>query len=491
MSIDVDDLYRKWSRLKEPTLTYPSLKGLAQWFERETERREIDPGTIDFEAFVDPMLTYEENKIILLSVMTGAPTEEEYGELYEQQKALLEQQVREKYPEVIEPLEERIIELERTETTSKKRYKKIKALELQLAETEKLLEEEKARPPTVAAVKVRVLRPFTEGIIDYTVGSVLETSDLDWVLEKIKRGLAERVGVEVAVEIKGPPKELSKDEQKRLEDEFKAYLMGGLGHIPSNVLAEYRVALRKVMFQPYEEALQEIVEKAKEIITRETLRRRPPRLAPPAPPRIIHRLPEEDEDIPMMIARIPPEHVPEEPLSPLPFARAPSSEEKKVLWDAFVYIFQEKGINAWDYRKIFEERIWNIQFKDWNTVKKKFDILVDTILKGEIRQLPPMFIWRGLPLPALMGTEASAWRQEPQEQKEDAICHYVSVLIRNARNKIGVVPRIDDLRKLLEEAGIIEVTHADINEAITAAYERKDSWFAGISLEELNAFLET
>ncbi|GAI42568.1 unnamed protein product [marine sediment metagenome] len=58
------------------------------------------------------------------------------------------------------------------------------------------------------------------------------------------------------------------------------------------------------------------------------------------------------------------------------------------------------------------------------------------------------------------------------------------IVIWNARNKIGVVPRIDDLREKLEQAGIIEVTHADINEAITAAYERKDSWFAGITLED-------
>ena len=90
-----------------------------------------------------------------------------------------------------------------------------------------------------------------------------------------------------------------------------------------------------------------------------------------------------------------------------------------------------------------------------------------------------------------MGTEASAWRTDREEQKADAIVHYTSVVIRNARNRIGVVPRITDLREKLEQAGIIEVTHDDINEAIMAAYERRDSWFAGITLEELNAFLET
>ncbi len=490
-----EELYREWEKRigkKRMAITWPSLKGLWQWFARETERRNIDVSTIDVESYLDPMLNSEENKTILLQFMTGAPSEQEYEDMYEQYKATLEQQVREKYPEVIDPLEERIIELERTEKTSKKRYKKIKALELQLAETEKLREEEKrALEAKVAPVKVRVLKPFTEGIIDYTADSVLEVRDLDWILEKIKKGLVERVGVEVAVEIKGPPIELTKQEKKRLEDEFKASLMSELVRIPRDVLAEFRVTLRKVEFLPYEEALHEILEKAKEIVARETLRRRPPRVVAPRPPRIIHRVPEERDEIPMMVARIPPEHVPDEPLSPLPFARAPSSEEKKVLWDAFVYHFQEKGMNAWDYRKLFEERIWNIQFKDWDTVKKKFDYLVDAIQKGEVRELPPLFVWRGFPLPALVGTEASAWRTDREEQKADAIVHYTSVVIRNARNRIGVVPRIDDLREKLEQAGILEVTHDDINEAIMAAYERRDSWFAGITLEELNIFLET
>ncbi|GAI06806.1 unnamed protein product [marine sediment metagenome] len=61
------------------------------------------------------------------------------------------------------------------------------------------------------------------------------------------------------------------------------------------------------MFQSYEEALKAILEKAQEIVARETLRRRPPRVVAPPPPRIIHRVPEERDEIPMMVARIPPE----------------------------------------------------------------------------------------------------------------------------------------------------------------------------------------
>ncbi|GAI24769.1 unnamed protein product, partial [marine sediment metagenome] len=211
----------------------PSLRGLYDWFLRETERRGIDPESVDFVAYVDASLAYEENKDILKSIMISPITEFESEELYAEAKARLQEQARAKYPEILEPLEERIIELERTEKTSKRRYKKIKALELQLAESERRREEEKrAIEAKVAPVKVHVLRPFTEGILDYTVGSVVETRDLDWVLEKINRGLVERVSIEVPVKRVPPPppvppipkhKYLSDEEVTRLWQEFFAY----------------------------------------------------------------------------------------------------------------------------------------------------------------------------------------------------------------------------------------------------------------------------
>jgi len=215
---------------KRIVLTYPSLKGLWQWFAREIERRDIDPAEIDVESYLDPTLTVNENKEILKTILYSPITETEAGDMYEEYKTVLQEQVRTKYPEILEPLEERIIELERTEKTSKRRYKKIKALEQQLLHTERLLEEEKAKPPEVAPVKVHVLKPFTEGIIDYTVGSVIETRDLDWVLEKINRGMIERVGVEVPVKRAPPavppiPKHqyLTDEEVGRLWQEFVAY----------------------------------------------------------------------------------------------------------------------------------------------------------------------------------------------------------------------------------------------------------------------------
>jgi hypothetical protein len=293
MSIDVDDLYRRWSRHKEPTLTYPSLKGLAQWFLRECEKRKIDPYSIDFEAYVDPMLTYEENKIILMDFMTGAPTDDEIAEMYEQHKALLEQQVREKYPEIIEPLEERIIELEKTEKTSKRRYKKIRYLEQLLEETEKQLEEERAKPPTVKPIKVKVLKPFSHGIMDYTAGMIFETLDIDWAIELINKGYIRRVREEEAPmePIKPSKVKWTRDLERRLRNLFESTMRAGLpaeklpGLAPQRFIPDFREELETVKFLGSEGEMRDVIEKlAKSLIRRESRPKPPPSRvgAPPA-----------------------------------------------------------------------------------------------------------------------------------------------------------------------------------------------------------------
>ena len=285
MSIDVDDLYRRWSRHNEPTLTYPSLKGLAQWFLRECDKRGIDPYSIDFEAYVDPMLTYEENKIILMDFMTGAPTDDELADMYEQHKSMLEQQVREKFPEIIEPLEEKIIELEKTEATSKRRYKKIKQLERLLEETEAKLEEERMKPATVKPIKVKVLKPFSYGIMDYTVGKVFDTVDVDWAIELINKGYVRRIKEgEVPVESIKPAKvKWTQDLERRLRNLFESTMRAGLpaenlpGLAPQRFIPDFREELEAVKFLSSEREMRDVIEKlAKSIIRRESKPKPPP-----------------------------------------------------------------------------------------------------------------------------------------------------------------------------------------------------------------------
>jgi len=488
----VEKVWRDWTRTipeEKIALKWPSLRGIVQWYVRECERRGLDPEeAIDLEAQLDPSLTYAENKKILESLLISPLSEKEIGEQYKQYKMMMLEEVREKYPEIINELEERLVELERKELTSKRRYKKIKQLERELAETKRLLEEEKARPPEVPPIKVRILKAFTEGIIDYTPGSVIETRDLDWVIEKVQRGLVEKVGLEVPVEIREPPKPLTREETRMLEDEFKATLMDELGRIPRDVMAEFRVTLRRVMDRPYEEALRVIREKAREIATRETLRKaiKP---TPAVPKERVYRVPEEvprEERAEPPFLGVAPAVFPSAPLSDLPFPRRPSSEEKIKLWDAFAYALQEKGINFWDYGDVFRERIEEVTFRDWDMLRDRFFHLIGSIVKGE--ELPPMWVWRGAPPPSL----EFLWRPtiEPTKARKQAIRHFTSVVIRNARG-VGAEATLDDLRKMLEQFGVRNVTYDEIQDAIMEGYEQKDPYFVNISLEELQRFLES
>jgi len=207
MPIDIDELYKRWvEKIGEDkiVLKYPSLRGLWDWFLRETEAKGIDPETIDFEALVDPTLTYKENKAILDEELRAPLTEREYEAMSKEITAMMEKEAREKYPEIFDSLTDRIAELER-ETDRKKRYQKlVKELRLELAETIRKLEQERAKPPKVKPVSIRVLKDFREGIIDYKSGQVVETRDLEWALQKIEKGLAERLKPEVE-EVLPPP----------------------------------------------------------------------------------------------------------------------------------------------------------------------------------------------------------------------------------------------------------------------------------------------
>jgi hypothetical protein len=116
---------------------------------------------------------------------------------------------------------------------------KVKELEKQLETTR---EEAKKKP----ALKVRILQNFKEGIQYFRKGDVIETHNIEWALNKIEQGLAERVGVEVPVKIipEVPPKvevvAAPADRVRRLTDVFIAVL--SRNNVP--VRPEYRSRLR-------------------------------------------------------------------------------------------------------------------------------------------------------------------------------------------------------------------------------------------------------
>ncbi|MBA7491658.1 hypothetical protein ES702_02206 [subsurface metagenome] len=533
--IDINALYKRWVRRlgeKRINLKFPSLQGLYQWFLRECKLKEIDPEAIDFEMLIDSSLTYAENKQILADVMDKPLTDKEADVMYEEFKALQEKQVREKYPELVEKWTGKIVTLEREVTRGKKRLKKIKELEHLLAESERLREEEKAKPPEVAPVKIRVLKGFSEGIMDYVVGQVVETRNVDWVLDKVQKGFAERVGVEVPVT--PPPKELTEEEKKKLSDVFKAVLFKELGKVPANALALFRVEMERIKMTPYEEAKTAVETLAKGIITREAWRKRG-KVAKPPPPRVVRvGVPPE----PRLVVGIPPAYPPSEPdPEAVPFPRAPSSRERVDFEKAFRYRLQERGISYFEYMKKFEDYIVRTVFKNWKHMLEMFDLFTDAIIKGE--RLPPLRLWKGVPVPyglrPLLRAEAEITetyetmleaeeardrgrpdyefvRIEPEPEitvvwrstkpfreliepvQYNSIVKAATVVLKNAKF-FRKTPTLKDIRvKLEEEFGII-ATEQDIKDIVRDAWKNKEllpvPWFSGITLEELDELFKT
>jgi hypothetical protein len=307
-------IWEKWERLHTRiNMDHIQFVDLYNLFMREVERLrrevpEFDPATLDLEGILSPDLTYKEAKQILLSVMHKPPTEEEYSAMYESYKHELEKQVEEKYPEVVAEWRKKIEELEKeTERFPKvererAKFKKLaEDLRYQLEETIRRHEEEKkALEKRVAPVKLRILKAFREGIVDYTPGSIVQTRDIDWALGLIEKGLAERVAVEVPVEVKppapptAPPEEIFKRKieftrelERKLRDIFETTLRVGLpeeklpGLSPYRFIPEFRLELDAIKTLPTEtEMIRAIEELAKSIIRRES------KPAPPAPPKL-------------------------------------------------------------------------------------------------------------------------------------------------------------------------------------------------------------
>lgn len=292
------------------------------------------------------------------------------------------------------------------------------------------------------------------------------------------------------------PRELTRDEVQKLQDLWSSMLFRELGRVPTNAMATFRVELEKVKSKPYPEAQEHILKVADELISEFIARKAIEPLAPREPRRIEVYRPPPEEEFAFVPSRVPRTVVPKEPLEPeeMKFPRGPSRREHEVLWDVFRYRLQEQGYNPFDYQDEFEEYIASTQFQDWKDLVEKFEFFVESIKKG--KALPPLWQWRGAPIP--VGLEG-VLRKTPAERLQDVIVHFTSVVIRNARTW-GKVPTLEDLRKELEERGLIppdmiitpvSPLYDEIKNALLNAYKRKDVWLTNITLEELNSFLET
>jgi hypothetical protein len=199
------------------------------------------------------------------------------------------------------------------------------------------------------------------------------------------------------------PKELSKEEIAKLEDVFKATFMRELGHVPRDVMSEFRVEIDAVKFLPYDQAADAIGHLAMDIVTREkereaavTVRRAViAARVPPAPPTPAPAAP---------VARVPPTKAepPAVPLDMMAFPRRISSAETNVFYDAFVYAMYELGVDAAVYMDRFDS-FRDAWYSNWFSVLRAFEGMVNDIKAGKApRYYPRPPIWHELPRDAIL-----------------------------------------------------------------------------------------
>ncbi len=206
-------MWEDWHRIgrENVALSHIQLVDLYNFFCREVKARALDPMAFDVSAFLDPRLTYRENKSILAELLGAPPKPEEYEAMYEEYKGELESIVKEQYPEVWKVWEERIERLEReTERLpkverEKERYKKLaEDLQYRLQQTIREMEELK-RKARVPPRKYRVLKDFDWGIMHYKAGDIVTTEDYEWGEGLVESGYFEPVVVPVVPVAPPPP----------------------------------------------------------------------------------------------------------------------------------------------------------------------------------------------------------------------------------------------------------------------------------------------
>ena len=169
-------------------------------------------------------------------------------------------------------------------------------------------------------------------------------------------------------EVKPPPpkpRELSKEEIKRLEDLFRATLFRELGRIPRNAMAEFRVELDAVKTLPYEEAQRVIERLARDIITREI---KPPVVRPPAPPVYVPPMPRPPPGVPYGVIIKTPEMLKAEIMKKMRPNMSPE-EVIKAIREVYGWQYTEEAAASY-YRGVCLEMGWPIP--DW--VKEKLGI---------------------------------------------------------------------------------------------------------------------
>jgi len=228
--LDLKELARTWREHAKLSgeavrINFLELRNLMVWFDKEARSRGIeDPDSIPVEDYIDSAISYAENKKLIeeqvLRPLGVGPKEvipEDVDAQYRKFLEEMEADVKENMPEVYEVFETRLKalkeEAERSQAEAVSAEAKIqrytertKLLREQLEQTRKTLEEARSRPPAYQPISFKVIQLFSEGIVEYRPGQVYSTTDLQWVVDKMRDKLIEAETIRKLVKpLEGPP----------------------------------------------------------------------------------------------------------------------------------------------------------------------------------------------------------------------------------------------------------------------------------------------
>lgn len=291
---------------------------------------------------------------------------------------------------------------------------------------------------------------------------------------------------------KPKPKEVSKEEIRFLKAKLDVALIEQLGRVPPNTSSIFIVEIEKVKDKPYNEALDHIMNVAKEIVNRETSREAL-KVKPKQPMarRVIEPFRPEEKEERFAVQGVRPTYPPSAPLAPeeQAFPRHPTKDENVRLWDSFQFKLQEIGLNAYEYQDEWNEYIFGSNHKSWDHLMKRYDFFVDSIIKG--KPLPPLWKWKGIPIPYGLEELLSL---NPDQKIKDLIIWATSNEISNS-NFRREQPRVDRVIRLMTSWGF-PVSIEDVREALIQGYTKLkgtnlkyDQWFLNITLQDLEELL--
>ncbi|MEM2293393.1 MAG: hypothetical protein QXX41_08970, partial [Nitrososphaerota archaeon] len=179
-----------------------------------------------------------------------------------------------------------------------------------------------------------------------------------------------------------PPGRLTKEEERRLEREFKGYLLRVIGRVPEEAMKEFEREISTLREAPvsFDAALRMILDLARDLAEK---------YAPPTVPPTVR--PPEEVAPPVEVERVAP---PGAPLEPMKFPRRLASSEVKAFWEVFKKRLEGMGLDPYEYMDYW------IAFRDawysnWLAVLRAFENMIEDIrARKPVRFYPRVPPWK-------------------------------------------------------------------------------------------------